>query len=269
MAFTIEELKIKGKTKQEIELLSKKLGLDDAGLEVWQKEDSKKLIWNGMAFEVIATENSVPKHTHPLSSLTGKEPGAVLFQGKKGVQGFPDFTYHAIDKILKIGKGEFSENKIVIGNTCIKSDNEEGIDLILPNKAPKDGQVLSHSENGELVWIDTPHREIVCQGSILHQRKELKPELEAVIDWHKGTSVNLLLNNATGCVKIEMKNPMAGYNYTIKAVQGSYSKYIQFNQKIRWAIGSNTDICQIANSTSLINLFFDGNEYFGSVLYFN
>ena len=83
------------------------------------------------------------------------------------------------------------------------------------------------------------------------------------IDWANGTNVEITL---TGAITLTLSNPAAGGWYAIKALQDATgSRAITWPGTVKWT-DAVTPTSSGANKTDLYSLYYDGTNYFGSVL---
>lgn len=78
-----------------------------------------------------------------------------------------------------------------------------------------------------------------------------------------GLAQKLTLNNATPCV-LTLTNPLSGQSYLIKLVQDATGgRAITWPGTVKWPL-STAPTLSGANKIDLINLYWDGTNYFGS-----
>jgi len=81
------------------------------------------------------------------------------------------------------------------------------------------------------------------------------------IDWSNGDAQKLTL---TGSVTLTLSNPLVGNAYVLKIATGVGSFTVTWPASVLWAGGTAPTITTTASKVDLINLYWDGTNYFGS-----
>ena len=89
---------------------------------------------------------------------------------------------------------------------------------------------------------------------------------------NSGTSKTLDFTNGysqkstlTGNVTFTFSNPISGQAYVLKLVQdGTGSRTVTWPAAVKWSGGTAPTLTTTASKTDLINLYYDGTNYFGS-----
>jgi hypothetical protein len=82
------------------------------------------------------------------------------------------------------------------------------------------------------------------------------------IDFNSGSLVNLDLSSATGTVVLTLSNPQTATTYLIKVSQGATPRNLTFPTGTTQAGGGGVTYTGTANQKDIINVLYDGTNYF-------
>lgn len=81
------------------------------------------------------------------------------------------------------------------------------------------------------------------------------------LDWTNGNAQKLTL---TGNVTLTLSNPVTGTPYVLKIATGAGSFTVTWPAAVKWPGGTPPTITATASKVDLVNLYWDGTNYYGS-----
>lgn len=83
------------------------------------------------------------------------------------------------------------------------------------------------------------------------------------IDWNDGVIQKLDLGSASGDVTLTLSNPASGSKYRLIVQQGSPARALVWPAAVKWANGQAPILSSDDNALDMVELYFDGTNYFG------
>ncbi len=84
------------------------------------------------------------------------------------------------------------------------------------------------------------------------------------LDWNDGANQALDLSSALGAVTLTLTNPQAGGRYKLKVIQAVVPLTLIFSPVPKWPGGVAPVITAVSGAIDIIDLFFDGTNYYGT-----
>lgn len=82
-------------------------------------------------------------------------------------------------------------------------------------------------------------------------------------DWNNGNVQKIDLDTASGDVTLTLSNPIEGAYYKIFVIQGATARDLIWPASVLWPQGQKPILSTTDNYVDVINLYYDGTNYFG------
>lgn len=83
------------------------------------------------------------------------------------------------------------------------------------------------------------------------------------LDFDLGSIATVDLGSATGNVDLTLSNPIAGVTYKVISIQAATPRDLNWPVSVKWPQGQKPILSQADNAIDIINLYYDGSNYFG------
>lgn len=84
------------------------------------------------------------------------------------------------------------------------------------------------------------------------------------IDWTNGSIQKLTLTSATGDVTLTLNNPAQGVTYRLFVIQSATPRDLVWPAAVLWANGQKPLLSQAAGAVDIIEMYYDGTNYYGN-----
>jgi hypothetical protein len=122
-------------------------------------------------------------------------------------------------------------------------------------------KMVTNSYTDNSVTLIKMHK---AAGFFVYSTILLPVGMTQTIDWSNGSFQILDLDSATGDVTLTLDNPLSGALYRIKVIQGATPRDLIYPAAVKWPQGQKPILTQTNNAIDIIELFYDGTNYFGA-----
>lgn len=249
------------------------LDIQDAWAKITKTTDTGLSILDIMAIPADTTSDAHVRFFRDTDTSGLRQIHILAGDGTATVHG--QISSGADDNYFNIGGGNFGIGTSTPDPSAKLEIKSTAGSLLLPRMTTTQKDALTNHIEGMVVY-DSTLDEIdgyadgywikMTQNFQPFQPEEIPSGTTLELDFATGRNQIVELSDASGNVTLTLSNPVEGTVYVIKVIQGATARNLVWPAAVLWAGGAPPVISTTNNDIDIIQLFYDGTNYFGTAL---